>query len=156
MLEPTGSVRRRLVKLSSESGIISVPTMLATGMLAANVATAIATVVLRYSSALRSNWSYSSCAASSRRLKARSTGPMKGTLRAPSGGSRQTAESIGSSVKLTNSDTSTAAVTVIPKEKKNLPMMPLMNAIGTNTATIENVVASTASPISSVPWRAAE
>ena len=58
-------------------------------------------------------------------------------------------------MKLTNSDTSTAAVTVMPNGKKNLPMMPLMNAIGTNTATIENVVASTASPISSVPWRAA-
>ncbi len=34
-------------------------------------------------------------------------------------------------------------------------MMPLMNAIGTNTATIANVVAMTARPISSVPSRAA-
>ncbi len=33
--------------------------------------------------------------------------------------------------------------------------MPFMNAIGTNTATIANVVAMTASPISSVPSRAA-
>ncbi len=33
--------------------------------------------------------------------------------------------------------------------------MPLMNAMGTNTATIANVVAITARPISSVPSRAA-
>ena len=71
------------------------------------------------------------------------------------GGSCQTADSIGSSVKLTNSDTSTATATVTPNWKKNRPMMPLMNAIGTNTATIANVVAITASPISSVPSRAA-
>ena len=58
-------------------------------------------------------------------------------------------------MKETNSETSTAAATVTPKEKKNLPTMPLMKAIGTNTATIEKVVASTARPISSVPSRAA-
>ncbi len=35
------------------------------------------------------------------------------------GGSRQTDDSIGSSVKLTNSDTSTATATVRPNWKKN-------------------------------------
>ena len=58
-------------------------------------------------------------------------------------------------MKLTNSDTSTATATVTPNWKKKRPMMPLMNAIGTNTATIANVVAITARPISSVPSRAA-
>ena len=58
-------------------------------------------------------------------------------------------------MKLTNSDTSTATATVMPNWKKNRPMMPLMNATGTNTATIANVVAITARPISSVPSRAA-
>ena len=60
-------------------------------------------------------------------------------------------DSIGSSVKLTNSDTSTATATVTPNGKKNLPMMPFMKATGTNTAQIAKVVAITASPISSVP-----
>ena len=64
-------------------------------------------------------------------------------------------ESIGSSVKLTNSETSTATATVTPNGKKNLPTMPFMNATGTNTAQIANVVAITARPISSVPSRAA-
>ena len=64
-------------------------------------------------------------------------------------------DSIGSSVKETNSETSTATATVTPNWKKKRPMMPLMNAIGTNTATIANVVAITARPISSVRLRAA-
>ena len=82
--------------------------------------------------------------------------PSHGTrLKREPGGSCQTDESIGSSVKLTNSDTSTATATVTPNWKKKRPMMPLMNAIGTNTATIANVVAITARPISSVPSRAA-
>ena len=82
--------------------------------------------------------------------------PSHGTrLKRDPGGSCQTDESIGSSVKLTNSDTSTATATVTPNWKKKRPMMPLMNAIGTNTATIANVVAITARPISSVPSRAA-
>ena len=71
------------------------------------------------------------------------------------GGSCQTDDSIGSRVKLTNSETSTATATVRPNWKKNCPTMPFMKAIGTNTATIANVVAMTASPISSVPSRAA-
>ena len=82
--------------------------------------------------------------------------PSQGTRekREPAG-SRQTEESIGSSVKLTNRDTSTATATVKPNWKKNWPTMPFMNAIGTNTATMAKVVAMTASPISSVPSRAA-
>jgi hypothetical protein len=47
-------------------------------------------------------------------------------------------DSIGSSVKLTNRLTSTATATVMPNGKKNLPMMPFMNATGTNTAQIAN------------------
>ncbi len=71
------------------------------------------------------------------------------------GGSRQIDDSIGSSVKLTNSDTITADTTVMPNGKKNLPTMPFMKATGTNTAQIAKVVAITARPISSVPLRAA-
>ena len=58
-------------------------------------------------------------------------------------------------MKLTNSDTSTATVTVMPNGWKNLPTMPPMKATGTNTAQIAKVVAITARPISSVPSRAA-
>ena len=70
-------------------------------------------------------------------------------------GSCHTDESIGSSVKLTNIEISTAATIVMPNSWKNLPMMPPMKPIGMNTATIEKVVASTARPISSVPSIAA-
>jgi hypothetical protein len=73
----------------------------------------------------------------------------------PSFGSGHTEESIGSSVKLTNSETATATATVMPNCKKNRPIAPLMNATGTNTARIANVVAITASPISCVPSSAA-
>ena len=91
-----------------------------------------------------------------RSRRAPSRAPSHGTrAKRPSAGSRQIAESIGSSVKLTKSDTSTATATVMPNWKKNRPMMPRMNATGTNTATIANVVAITARPISSVPSRAA-
>src|SRR5690606_33935774 len=60
------------------------------------------------------------------------------------------AESIGVSVKETNSEIITAHATVSPNSKKNLPMMPPMNATGTNTATMDSVVASTARTISRV------
>ena len=70
-------------------------------------------------------------------------------------GSCQRDESIGSRVKETNSETSTAKATVMPNWKKKRPMIPFMNATGTNTATIDKVVASTARPISAVPSRAA-
>ena len=82
--------------------------------------------------------------------------PSHGTrLKRDPGGSCQTDDNIGSSVKLMKRLTSTATATVRPNWKKKRPMTPLMNAIGTNTATIANVVAMTARPISSVPSRAA-
>ena len=63
--------------------------------------------------------------------------------------------SIGSSVKLTNIEISTAATMVMPNSWKNLPTMPPMKPIGRNTATMLSVVASTARPISCVPSSAA-
>ena len=62
---------------------------------------------------------------------------------------------MGSSVKLMNRLTSTDATTVTPKGRNHSPDTPGMKATGTNTATIENVVAATARPISAVPLRAA-
>ena len=44
---------------------------------------------------------------------------------------------------------------VMPNSWKNLPTIPPMKPIGRKTATIESVVASTASPISAVPSSAA-
>ncbi len=79
---------------------------------------------------------------------------MRAPLRSMSG-SNQRDESIGSSVNETNSETSTAKATVMPNWKKNRPMIPFMNATGTNTAMIDIEVASTARPISLVPLRAA-
>ncbi len=70
-------------------------------------------------------------------------------------GSGQYADSIGSSENDTNSDTSTEQAIVSANGANHCSAMPPMNAIGTNTTTIENVVAATASPISSVPSRAA-
>ena len=70
-------------------------------------------------------------------------------------GSCHREESIGSRVKETKRETRTANVTVIPNWKKNRPTIPFMNATGTKTATMEKVVARTASPISLVPIRAA-
>src|SRR5215210_5097307 len=66
-------------------------------------------------------------------------------------GSGQYAESIGSSENETNSDTSTDDAMVSAKGLNHWPATPYMKPIGTNTATIENVVAATARPISSVP-----
>ena len=62
---------------------------------------------------------------------------------------------MGSSVKLTKSETSTAKATVTPNWKKILPIMPPMKATGKNTATTAIVVAKTARPISLVPSDAA-
>ena len=73
---------------------------------------------------------------------------------APAGRAR-CCDSIGSSVKLTNIEISTAATMVMPNSWKNLPTMPPMKPMGRNTATIDSVVASTARPISSVPSSAA-
>ena len=70
-------------------------------------------------------------------------------------GSFQYAESIGSSENDTKSDTNTDAAIVSANGLNHWPPTPGMKAIGTNTARIENVVAATARPISSVPSRAA-
>ena len=70
-------------------------------------------------------------------------------------GSAQYAESIGSSEKETNSDTSTEHAIVSANGLNHWPPTPVMNAIGTKTARIEKVVAATARPISSVPSCAA-
>ena len=70
-------------------------------------------------------------------------------------GSCQMLDIIGSSVKLTNIEISTAATMVSPNSWKNLPMMPPIKPMGKNTATMDKVVASTAMPISCVPSSAA-
>ena len=62
---------------------------------------------------------------------------------------------MGSSEKQTKSDTSTEEAMVRAKGLNHCPATPYMKATGTNTATMEKVVAATASPISSVPSRAA-
>ncbi len=51
--------------------------------------------------------------------------------------------------------TSTEATTVSAKGRNHSPETPGMNATGTNTATMEKVVAATARPISAVPLSAA-
>jgi len=78
-------------------------------------------------------------------------------LRSCSGtcGSFQYADSMGSSEKLTNSDTSTEQASVSANGLNHCPPTPVMKAIGTNTARMEKVVAATARPISSVPSIAA-
>ena len=73
----------------------------------------------------------------------RSMRPSKTRVKRPSQGKRlkrlpagsaQTDDSMGSSVKLTNSEIITATTTVrMPNWKKNRPMMPPMNATGANT-----------------------
>ena len=70
-------------------------------------------------------------------------------------GSGQYADSIGSSENETNSDTSTEHAMVSAKGANHCSASPPMNATGTNTTTIENVVAATARPISLVPSCAA-
>ncbi len=51
--------------------------------------------------------------------------------------------------------TSTEATTVTAKGRNHSPATPGMKATGTNTATMEKVVAATARPISAVPRSAA-
>ena len=65
----------------------------------------------------------------------------------------QYAESMGSSENDTSRDTNTAHAMVSAKGLNHCPAMPYMNPMGTNTATIENDVAVTARPISSVASR---
>ena len=62
----------------------------------------------------------------------------------------QRAASIGVSVKLTSSETMIANAIVRPKLFRKRPTMPPMKPTGTNTATSDSVVASTARPISLV------
>ena len=66
-------------------------------------------------------------------------------------GSGQRVEGMGASGSRTNIEISTAGTMVMANSWKNLPMMPPMKPIGKNTATMDKVVASTASPISWVP-----
>ena len=70
-------------------------------------------------------------------------------------GSAHTADSIGSSENDTNKDTITEAAMVSANGANHCSAMPPMKAMGTNTTTIEKVVAATARPISAVPSRAA-
>jgi hypothetical protein len=70
-------------------------------------------------------------------------------------GSGQYADSMGSSENDTNNETNTDAAIVSAKGLNHWPPTPGMKPIGMNTARIEKVVAATASPISSVPSRAA-
>ena len=56
---------------------------------------------------------------------------------------------IGVSTRATISEAITASAAVQPNCLKNLPAMPLMKAVGRNTAISVKVVAITASPISS-------
>ena len=59
------------------------------------------------------------------------------------------------SEKLTSSETAMAKAMVRPNPIRNRPMMPDMNATGTNTAIRDMVVASTAMPMSLVAATAA-
>ena len=58
---------------------------------------------------------------------------------------------MGSRENETKSETSTAAAMVRAKGLNHWPASPVMKPMGTNTATMEKVVAATARPISSVP-----
>ena len=62
---------------------------------------------------------------------------------------------IGVRVNDTSMDTATAKLTVRPNWKKKRPMIPFMTATGRNTAMMQEVVASTARPISLVASDAA-
>ena len=59
-------------------------------------------------------------------------------------------DSIGVSVKLTNSEMAMAAPIVRPKLRRNRPGMLFMKATGRKTARSDSVVANTARPISLV------
>ena len=56
---------------------------------------------------------------------------------------------MGVSIRATTKDANTASEAVQPNCLKNLPTMPLMKAVGKNTAISVKVVAITARPISS-------
>ena len=73
----------------------------------------------------------------------------------PGFGSLRPAESIGTSVSATSSESSNEKVTVSAWSRNSWPAMPEMNTIGKNTATEVRVAAVTAIATSDVPWRAA-
>ena len=155
-LEPTGVLKRRLTQPWSVSGNISPPIIGTSIRLPANRAKAVASVVLRQRSATFNTLPYQTCRRSMPVSIQAMKRPSHGTyLKRSLTGSRQTDDSMGSSVKLTNRETSTATATVMPNCRKKRPMMPSMKATGTNTATMANVVAITARPISLVPSLAA-
>ena len=58
---------------------------------------------------------------------------------------------MGVSDKATKAEKPTAAATVTPNSPNSLPVSPLMNEMGTNTAMSTSVVAMTAKPISRDP-----
>ena len=62
---------------------------------------------------------------------------------------------MGVSTRATTNEANTASEAVQPNCLKNLPGMPLMNAVGKNTAIKVKVVAITAKPISSAASMAA-
>ena len=64
-------------------------------------------------------------------------------------GFRMYAAIMGVSTRATTRLANTASDAVQPNCLKNLPAMPLMNAVGKNTAISVKVVATTARPISS-------
>jgi len=86
-----------------------------------------------------------------KRASTRLIGPRRFSPLCSTCGSGQYAESIGSSENETKSDTSTEHAIVSANGLNHCPACPYMNPTGRKTATMENVVAVTASPISSVP-----
>ncbi|MNS17734.1 hypothetical protein D3C72_494150 [compost metagenome] len=58
-------------------------------------------------------------------------------------------------MRATSKENKTATATEMPKERKNMPGMPPMKDMGTNTTTMVMVVATTARPISAVASKAA-
>ena len=64
-------------------------------------------------------------------------------------GLRMYAAIMGVSMRATMSEANTASAAVQPNCLKNLPTMPLMKAVGKNTAISVKVMAITATPISS-------
>ena len=114
-LEPTGVLRRSEMNPSSASGTNSVPTSGGTVKLARSSAVAMASTDLRCASDQSRMRPYRRCMPSMPRSIVSISRPSQGTRRKrPSGGSRHTDESIGSSVNETNRLTSTATVTVTP------------------------------------------
>jgi len=103
------------VRPSSDSGTNSVPTSGRRKKLPTNTTSAMASTVLRCASAHSSSSPYLSCVHSMPRSMRPIIRAIQGKrAKRFSGGSRQIEDSIGSSVKLTKSETSTATATVMP------------------------------------------